>query len=385
LNHNPRILVIGPDRRLFTECEQAAARITNLQPVLHHVADYTTAAQALRNRHPEFAIVEMGKDLGPLKALADEAATASPDTVLVAAFLPNVFAADVSESAILIEAMRAGMRDFLRRPLSRTDLEQLLVRQNGKAKIAPANIGKVLSFISNKGGVGKSTIAVNCACGLARQRPGRVLLVDGSLQLGVCANLLDLQPTTTLTDAIRQRDRLDETLLRELTVQHESGLHLLAAPANAVEAAEVTDEAMSRVLTLARRAYDIVIVDSFPLLDCVMMAVLDLSDRVYIVLESVVPTLLGGVKLLHLLEGLGVKPEKQRVILNRYSRFAGNLTPADVEDRLGRKVNYLIPYQKKLLIAGNLGDPLIRTASTWYGWGLAMHRMIGEMKRETEQ
>ena len=116
--------------------------------------------------------------------------------------------------------------------------------------------------------------------------------------MGVCATMLDLKPVTTMTDAYHERDRLDETLLRQLATPHASGLHLLAAPADAVEAAYIDDEVMSRILTLARRTYDYVIVDSFPMLDRVMMAVLDLSDQAYIVLESVVPTVLGGAKLL---------------------------------------------------------------------------------------
>src|SRR5262249_20610635 len=142
----------------------------------------------------------------------------------------------------------------------------------------------------------------NVACGLAQRHPEQVLLIDASIQMGVAAALLDLKPATTLTDAIRERDRLDETLLRQVAVPHSSGLHLLAAPADAVEAAEIDDEAMSRILTLARRAYDFVFVDTFPMLDQVMMAVLDVSDRAYIVLESVVPTVLGIVRLLRLLE-----------------------------------------------------------------------------------
>jgi pilus assembly protein CpaE len=60
---------------------------------------------------------------------------------------------------------------------------------------------------------------------------------------------------------VREQHRLDETLLRQLATVHASGLHLLAAPGDAVGAAEVTDEAMSRVLTLARRAYAYVLVD----------------------------------------------------------------------------------------------------------------------------
>ena len=87
---------------------------------------------------------------------------------------------------------------------------------------------------------------------------------------------------------------------------HSSGLHLLAAPADAVEAADIDDEVLSRILTLARRTYDFVLVDTFPMLDRAIVAVLDLSDRAYVVLENVVPTLLGAVKLVEVLRGLGL-------------------------------------------------------------------------------
>ncbi len=117
--------------------------------------------------------------------------------------------------------------------------------------------------------------------------------------------MLDLSPTLTLTDAARERDRLDDLLIRQLATPHRSGLHLLAAPADAVEGAEVDDDLISRVLTLSRRAYDYVIVDTFPIFDSVVMSVVDSSDLVYIVLENVVPTLLGATKLLSLLEKIG--------------------------------------------------------------------------------
>ena len=95
--------------------------------------------------------------------------------------------------------------------------------------------------------MGKSTTAVNAAVGLAVRHPERVLLIDASLQMGVCASLLDLTPATSLTDVVREKDRLDETLIRQLAVPHKSGLHLLAAPADAVEAGDIDDEVMSRI------------------------------------------------------------------------------------------------------------------------------------------
>jgi pilus assembly protein CpaE len=372
-------LVVGPDPKLRRESEAALAGIADAYAVIHHVDDFRRGVEAARSRQPALVLVEMTGDFRALQAFAEEMAAASPGTVVVAVFSPNVFGPDVSEGAVLIEAIRAGVRDFLRRPLSSADLGQLIDRLVRRSVRTSRPLGKTIFFVGNKGGVGKSTIAVNVACGLAAKHPERVLLVDASLQMGVCATMLDLKPTATMTDAYHERDRLDETLLRQLATPHPCGLHLLAAPADAIEAAYIDDEIMSRILTLARRSYDYVVVDSFPLLDRVMMAVLDLSDRAYLVLESVVPTLLGGAKLLRLFDDLGIPPDRIGIVLNRYINFAGNLKPADVAGLLGRPVDYVVPYKKDVVIAANIGRPSILRTSRYFGFGRAVTRLIHDV------
>jgi pilus assembly protein CpaE len=212
------------------------------------------------------------------------------------------------------------------------------------------------------------------------RHPGRVLLMDASLQMGVCSTLLDLQPTLTLTDAYRQQDRLDEVLLRQLATPHSSGLHLLAAPDSAVDGAKIDDEVISRVLTLARRAYDYVIVDTFPMLDRVMMAVLDLSDRVYLVIENVVPTVLSGAKLIELLDSMNFDARKQQVIMNRYVRRSGNLRPMDVAIRLGRSVDHVLPFHKKVVAAANTGRPFVMNAGRFSVLGRRIWHLVRDLE-----
>ena len=326
-------------------------------------------------------MLEVSKNFQVLKQFAAEITAASPQTVVAVVYHPDAFGANYSESALFLESLRTGVRDCFRRPLSSADLEQLLDRLARKPDGQPVEHGVIVSFISNKGGVGKSSVSVNAACLLAKRSREPVLLVDASLQMGVCAAMLNLQPTTTLTDTVRERHRLDETLIRQFTTPHSCGLDLLAAPANAVEAAEVDDEALSRILTLARRAYRYVVVDTFPLLDRVMMAALDLSDRVYVVLESVVPTILGIAQLIEVLDGLGLPRERQRVILNRYSNFAGNINPEGVARRLGRPVDHIIPYEKKLLVAANVGTPYVLSAGRFFS---RFPRAIAQLVDEIE-
>ncbi len=323
---NTNVVVLCSDSRLRDEMEAALGSLSQYRATGYFAANLHEAIKAIRNRRPRLVVVEIEPELSDVKSLADELSAIAPGTSLAGAILPDVYSTVTSESALLLAAGAGRREDFLRRPVSSTELGELLGRVlKSAATGGGATAGKIVSFVSNKGGVGKSTLAVNAACGLAMRQPDRVLLIDLSIQMGVCASMLDLRPPATVIDAVRQRDRVDETLLRQIAAVHSSGLHLLAALAGAVEAAEIDDEAVIRLLTLARRTYDFVVVDTFPMLDRVMLAVLDFSDRVYIVLENVVPTLQGAVKFVKLLDGLGVVDERQRIVLNRTTSLPGSL------------------------------------------------------------
>ena len=374
------VVVLCTDTRMREEMESALGSLTQYRAAGYFAENLHEVIKAVRNRRPRLVIVEIGPNLADVKALADELSAVAPDTAMAGAILPEVYSAAGSESTLLLAAVRAGVKDFLRRPVSSTELGDLLGRvlKSGAGR-GGAALGKIVTFVSNKGGVGKSTLAVNAACGLALRHPERVLLIDLSIQMGVCASMLDMRPPATVTDAIRQRDRLDETLLRQVATVHSSGLHLLAAPPGAVEAAEIDDESVIRLLTLARRAYDFVVVDTFPMIDRVMLAVLDLSDRAYVVVENVVPTLLGAIKFVELLDGLGVDRARQRVVLNRFTSLPGSLPAADVAQRLGRDVDFVLPADKHVVIAANAGEPYVMRASRWFGYGPPLRRLVADL------
>jgi pilus assembly protein CpaE len=207
-----------------------------------------------------------------------------------------------------------------------------------------------------------------------------VLLIDTALQVGTCAMLLDVKPTTSIVDAIRERDRLDATLLRHLTLKHASGVRLLAAPADALEGAEVDDEAIARILNLARRSFKYVIVDTFPIIDNVMMTILDLTDIAFIVVQGTAPAVAGIARLLPVLEGLGFPAARQRLVLNyNYQPFLGNLRPGDIADRLQRTLDYVVPYEKRILASMNTGSPHILHASWWQRFRKTIHQVVDDL------
>jgi pilus assembly protein CpaE len=188
--------------------------------------------------------------------------------------------------------------------------------------------------------------------------------VDLSLQLGVCASMLDLEPTQTIADAAEQLDRLDTTLLQQMTLAHESGLRVLPAPPTVLSAADVDDRVVSRVVSLARRAYRYVVVDTFPVVDGVVMGVLDLANVVCVVTQVIVPVLNGTASLLETLQQLGIARERNWVVLNRAQRaFPGALTVQDVEAHLDLPVRHEVAYDKQMPMSTNMGLPRVLHAS----------------------
>lgn len=378
---NPQILLIGNDPALKAEFDAAIEGVRRWHPLVHHAHDRRQGVELARSRRPDIVVVESPSDCDALRSLATELSVAAPECQVVAAYRRDQFEGEQSESQFLIEAMRSRVADFLRRPLSSSELQETLDRTLNRAQRDSARMGKVLSFVSNKGGAGKSTISVNTAVALAMRHPGEVLLVDTSLQLGVAAMMLDVAPRTTIVDAIRESHRLDETLVRQLAVQSDCGLHVLAAPPDAVEASHVDDEGFSRILTLARRAYRYVVVDTYPMLDAVIMAALDLSDLVYVVFHATVPSVVGNAHFIDVLRKVGVSQGRQRVVLNyNFPKVTGSLRVEDVVERLGREVDHVFPYQKRLLTALNTGQPYALKAGKRFGFGKSLHRLVEEIE-----
>lgn len=376
-----RILVLGTNDRVRDEFTTALdSSPAPSRPRVSVLSDERQLVEAARAVRPELVLVPLELGVWQLRALAGELEAVSDATMLVAMVEPGSATGD-GDARPVIDALRAGVHDFLHRPASSTEISEILSRWHRRSRDPGPSSASVVSFVSNKGGVGKSTLAVNTAVDLALRSNLRVLLVDLSLQLGVCGSMLRLSPQTTILDAAREWDRLDETMLYQLSAPHPSGLRLLAAPPRAQEAAEIGSDAVTRILGLAQRVFDVVIVDTFPLLDAVVVSVLDASDLAYVVVQGFVPTIIGASSLLGTLEAIGQPDDRLRIVLSRnHASFAGSLSATDIEQRLGRRVDHDIPYYKGLLACANTGRPAALTAWRAFGFGKALSGLSDEVR-----
>lgn len=265
----------------------------------------------------------------------------------------------------IINAMKAGAAEYLVEPVNEQTLRNAIEEVRGKlANAGRLARGSIYSFISAKGGVGATVVAVNTAAALALNNNSSAALLDMSFQSGDASVLLDLVPQNTIIDLCRNFHRLDFSFLRGVMFMHKTGLSFLAAPNNPEESEEITSEHVGRILDLARKLYDHVVLDctSMHINDCSVEA-FRYSDKVFLVTDMSVPSIRNTVRLGKLIRKLGTPLEKIEIIVNRFIK-GGALSLGEIEKNFDKPVYWLFPNDYADIVSSiNRGIPLVKMSS----------------------
>jgi len=298
-------------------------------------------------------------------------------TELLAARVPSsavVMMSVQGEADYLRRSMLAGAREFLVKPFSSDELaasiRQVHTREREKvgrmavaaierAPAAAREPGRVVAVFSPKGGVGRTTIAVNTAVAAASE-PGReVVLVDGSFQFGDVGVLLNLNPKNkSIADFVPELEVGGEPeSLDSFVITHSSGLRVLLAPPSPEMAELVTPAAIRRVLEVLRARADLVVVDCAAAFSDSTLAILDAADVILTVLTLEITSIKNMRLFLEVAEQLGYAADKMELVLNRADSALG-IRVADVEHSIGRKVDHTIVSDgRSVVYALNRGVP----------------------------
>lgn len=323
----------------------------------------------------------------------EQAGQLKPDVVLMDINMPGMdgitatekLAADVPMAAVVMmsvqgeadylrRSMLAGAREFLVKPFSADELtasiRQVYAREREKqSRFVPAAVtttngqggdgdpGAVVALFSPKGGVGRTTIAVNLA--VAAATLGRkVALVDASFQFGDVGVLLNLNPRNkSIADLAGELDQGEAESLDTFMISHSSGIRVLLAPPKPEQAELIGASSARKVLTRLRQDYDLVIVDCPATFNDPTLAVLDEADMVLTLLTLEITSVKNMRLFLEVSEQLGYAKEKIRLVLNRADSTLG-IRVADVEHSIGRKVDHTVVSDgRSVVYALNRGVP----------------------------
>jgi pilus assembly protein CpaE len=280
----------------------------------------------------------------------------------------------MTQPQLIVSAMRAGVREYIERPTTTTDLLEAFVRLTAmRRKPGRENSrGKVFTIVNAKGGSGATTVAVNLA--LALQSIHHSTALVDLAPLGHCALHLNLKPQFTVTDAITNLHRLDSSLLDSFMARHERGLQVLAGPVIPT-AIEPSASDFARLLDTMVDLFHYIVVDASSRLDSATRLVSNLSEKIMLVAHADVASLWSAGRVAQYLGESGSR-DRFALVLNRYRKVAG-FNEAETEAAIGAPVLWRIPNQYfAVSTAIDRGVPLMQQGNTEFARsvsGLAEH------------
>jgi pilus assembly protein CpaE len=285
------------------------------------------------------------------------------------------------EADYLRRSMLAGAREFLVKPFSSDELtasiRQVSARErdkqsrmavtsmatagastNGTRSGDPTEPGSVVAVFSPKGGVGRTTVAVNLAVAAATELGKKVVIMDGSVQFGDVGVLLNLNPKSkSIADLIPELEAGELDSIDTFLINHTAGIRVLLAPPSPETAEMITASGVKKVLERLRADHDLVVVDCTSYFNDTTLAILDAADVILTMLSLEITSIKNMRLFLEVAEQLGYEKGKVRLVLNRADSALG-IRVADVEHSIGRKVDETVVSDgRSVVYALNRGVP----------------------------
>jgi pilus assembly protein CpaE len=314
---------------------------TSVARTVHACTSYPVAAtdpvtRRVRAANPEVTLIDIPADnpspaLRAIELLHQE----MPEGVIFAI-------GNLNQPQTIVNAMRAGAREFIERPPTANDLIEAFVRLNAAQRRSRQEgpRGKVFSVINAKGGNGSTTVAVNLGIALQSSH-GQTALVDLA-PLGHAALHMNLKPVFNVADATRNLLRMDATLLESFMTRHGGGLQLLAGT-NIPAAIDPSTAEFVKLFDMLVTHYRYVVVDLSSRFDAASRLIANLSEAVLLVACPDVASLWSAARVQQYLGETGGR-ERVRLVLNRYRKVPG-FSEQDAEAAVGAKLLWRVPNQ----------------------------------------
>lgn len=261
---------------------------------------------------------------------------------------------------LIIEVMRAGAKEFVPVPIIKNEffeaIKKLVTEMNEPVK---KNKCKIISVFSNKGGIGKTSLATNLALELAKITKENIALIDLNFQMGDITTFLDLKPSFNISYMLENLDQINETFLLSTLERYKStSLYVLADPPYFKQADNIQPRQITRLFDTLKETFSYIIVDAEASFDGKNIAALDNSDLIMLVTVANLPALRNTQRCLELFEKLGYDKEKIKIVVNRYMEN-DEIKEVDIEKVLSKDIYWKIPNNYfAIMSAINKGIPV---------------------------
>jgi len=271
-----------------------------------------------------------------------------------------------SEKVDSDRVLLSGARDFIQYPYQSDNLVITIKRVIERLDRSQANsldtdvkTKNTFTIFSPKGGVGTTTIATNIAISLHRTLKEDVLVIDGKHLFGHIALYYNLRTGNSITDLIAHVGNLDERLIKQVVVQHTSGIHVLPSPNSIVEAQGIKPEDLYKVIQSLQMVFPNIIVDGGNNLNENTVTYMDSSDKILLVLNPDIASMRDVRKFMEISATLSYPKDKMLLILNLTGKKA-DVKREEIENILKMKIFGKIPADGNLALSSlNEGVPIL--------------------------
>jgi pilus assembly protein CpaE len=330
------IALIGPDEQRRKEAANAllACDGTDVREYSAYPPSLDDVPRLIEQRN-DVIIIDLDSNPEYALELVESLCANGSATVMVYSFKPD--------SDLLVRCMRAGAREFLSPPFVHSTMAEALVRAAARRSVTrlPRKTGgRLLVFLGAKGGAGVTTLACNFAVSLAQESGQSTLLIDLDLPLGDAALNLGIVTEYSTVNALQDVDRLDGAFLNKLLTKHSSGVSVLAAPGKFPQF-HASNEAIGKLIAVARQEFDNVVVDVGARLDLTDSALFNDAFTIYLVTQAGIPELRNSNRLISQFFTSG--GPKLEIVINRYEPRALGVSDETITKALTRAPNWKIP------------------------------------------
>ena len=224
-------------------------------------------------------------------------------------------------------------------------------------------VGKQISVIGAKGGVGSSTIAHNLAWALAENTRVNTTLVDLDLSFGTTALDFNQETPQTIADALLAPERADDAVIERLLAKATDRLSLFTAPASINQIMDIPDEAFTTVIESVRRNVPYMVLDLPHTWSRWVQRTLVASDEVIIVCQPDLASLRNGKNFIDQLKGQRPNDNPPRLVINMSGVPKRPEIPVkDFAAAIGVEPEIILPFEPELFgTAANNGQMISET------------------------